>query len=416
MSTKTFRFFLILGLYFIVLGIIRSFGSLEYDDAEQLLLAKTLHLGYPNAQPPLYNSLQWLFFQIFGVSKAALVLLKHLLLFGIYISLYFLAKTVSGSENRALWAVVLSLFLPQLLWQSELMLTHSILATLLGVWFFWCVAKLLKQPTFWCMVGLGVISALGVLGKYSFVLLPLAFSILWLVELRKKIPLSWLLASIILFFALLSPHLWWLVEHWNMVEHATLAKTIHHKNGLLELCKSTVAFLTPFWIVWLFVKKEPLDDLAKNLLAIQAIIFLFLLIAIFVGVADSFKERWFLPFLTPLPAILASSYPNQPPKRMLFVAYSLLIGMIVFFSVRIFLPDLIHPTNSNLPIETLAKKLHPKSIQSDNVVLKGNFELYVDPTGKNYTISKTPKPGYKKICTNYLHSNKNFCLYYKEIR
>ncbi len=416
MSTRASRFFWILAGYFALLSILKLFGSLEFDDAEQALISTHLTLGYSNAQPPLYNWLQWLFFELLGYSKVAIILLKHLLLFGIYLAIYALAKELSQKSTKALIAVLLSLLLPQLLWQSELMLTHSVLATLCGVLFFWIVAKIYKNPSWKLALLLGAISAAGFLAKYSFILLPLALLLLWLIdsELRARFRVAYLLLSLATFLLLSSPHLLWIAQHWQEVSHTTLAKTIHHKNGFVELFKSILLFLTPLWIAWLFVVQSWPNYLERRLLRIEGIVLALLVVLVILGLADSFKERWFLPFLTPMPALLASTYNERYLPKLQILGFALLAGILLFFIVRIFFPP--RPTNSNLPIQQLAKILQPKKIQSSNLVLKGNFALYLNPKGKGYAVSSKPKPGFAKLCVPYLHSHKEFCLYYKEIK
>jgi len=416
MSTRVSKVFWILAGYFVLLGFIKLFGSLEYDDAEQALISTHLALGYSNVQPPLYNWLQWLFFELFGHSKAAIVFLKHLLLFGIYLAIYALAKELGATQSKALMALFLSLLLPQLLWQSELMLTHSVLATLCGVLFFWIVAKIYKKPSWKLAFLLGAVSAAGFLAKYSFALLLFAFLLLWLAdsELRARFKVAYLLLSFATFLFLSAPHLWWVAQHWQEVSHATLAKTIHHKNGLIELLKSFVLFLTPLWIAWIFVVRSWPNRLERRLLTMEGIVLALLVLLVILGLADSFKERWLLPFFTPLPALLASTYEERYLSKLQILGYALLVGMLLFFIVRIFFPP--RPTNSNLPIQQLAQILKPQKIQSSNLVLGGNFALYLDPNGKRYQISSKPKAGYAKICLPYLHSHKEFCLYYKEIK
>ena len=63
-------------LYFSLQMVMRLFTSqsAELDEAEQLLWTQDLRWGY-GPQPPLYSWLQWVLFEVFGVSILALALL-----------------------------------------------------------------------------------------------------------------------------------------------------------------------------------------------------------------------------------------------------------------------------------------------------------------------------------------------------
>ncbi len=411
MSTKaSFRFFTLLALYFVVLTIIKSFGSLEFDDAEQAIVSTHLAFGYENAQPPLYNYLQWLFFKIFGYEKIAILTLKHLVLFGIYFANYALAKLLTQNEDKALMAAILTIFLPQIFWQSELMLTHSVLATLFGICFFYIIALIYKKGSSpWLAVLLGLILAGGFLSKYSFLLFGAALVLFWIArrDFRMRFPLSHLLLSLFTLLLFSLPHLLWLASHLQAIKSATLHKTIHHHTifqALWSFLKSIFLFLTPFWIVVLLIKKEGLEKIETSLFTLLSLVFVELFILILLGYVDSFKERWFLPFLAPLPALVAPMY--RYTKRVEIAGYILLALMVLFFAVRIFWPPKM--TNSNIPVKALVEKLPPfTDIESSNIVLRGNFLLYRKDKGKIIKLSKREKPGYEKICA------KKFCLYIK---
>jgi 4-amino-4-deoxy-L-arabinose transferase-like glycosyltransferase len=405
-----YRFFLFLILYFTILTLIKLFGSLEYDDAEQAIISLTLKLGYDNAQPPLYNYLQYIFFNLFGYNKFAIFVLKHIILFGIYLSIYFFALDISKSHKKALTASILTLFLPQIFWQSELMLNHSVLAALFSVLFFWQLYKISQKPSLRNFILIALIAALGFLSKYSFAILFLAFL---LYSLKKRYPIRYIFISIALFIIIASPHLLWIAKNFEYIKEATLHKTAHHKNilqGVYSLVKSTFAFLAPLILV-LIIFRANLKKIDKDFLLFYMLLFSILGLLTLFGFVNSYKERWLLPFLTPLPAILAPILNYS--KRVEFFGYVLMVLLILFFIIRVFFADFTKPTNSNLPIKELSKILPKGVVKSSNLVLEGNFALYKNGKKVIY-VSKTPKEGYKKICHNYLYSNKEFCIYYKE--
>jgi len=122
--------FLLLACYFILHLISRvliSTGA-ELDEAEQLLLTQELRLGY-GSQPPLYTWLQAGFFHLFGTNVFSLAAMKNSLLFLTYSFVYLGAKEVTDDTNRAITAMLSLLLIPQILWESQRDLTHSVLGT-----------------------------------------------------------------------------------------------------------------------------------------------------------------------------------------------------------------------------------------------------------------------------------------------
>src|SRR5690606_3921831 len=103
--------------------------------AEQALVSQRLRLGY-GTQPPLYSWLQWILFQVFGLNLFALSALKNLLLFSTYASLFFLARPLIGNGPAMAASASLLLF-PQIAWESQRDLTHSVLLTALACATLW---------------------------------------------------------------------------------------------------------------------------------------------------------------------------------------------------------------------------------------------------------------------------------------
>src|SRR5438045_2988877 len=80
---------LLVAAYFIVEFLVRLAipHSLRYDESQQVFFSQWLELGY-DSQPPLYNWFQTLTISTFGLSLAAVAIVKNLMLFLVYASYY----------------------------------------------------------------------------------------------------------------------------------------------------------------------------------------------------------------------------------------------------------------------------------------------------------------------------------------
>ena len=89
MRKNTTKFTWLLALYFLLSLVARVSlsGGLELDESEQILLAQVPRLGY-GPQPPLYTWLQYLVFSLFGQTIFSLSLIKSVLLFITFKTIY----------------------------------------------------------------------------------------------------------------------------------------------------------------------------------------------------------------------------------------------------------------------------------------------------------------------------------------
>ena len=117
--------------------------SIELDEAEQLLLTQDLRLGY-KSQPPLYTWLLSGVFSLVGTNVFALALVKNSLLFLTYFFVYSSTKEITNDENRSLIAMVSLLLIPQIFWESQRDLTHSVLGTTVAACTLFVAVRLLK--------------------------------------------------------------------------------------------------------------------------------------------------------------------------------------------------------------------------------------------------------------------------------
>lgn len=169
------RVFTFLGCYFLLQVVLRVAvsDSAELDESEQLLFTQVWRWGY-GSDPPLYTWLQILTFQVLGVNVLALALLKNLLLFFAFGFTYLAAREITGEERLALLALLSLLLFPQITWESQRDLTHSVLATTMAAATFWAAVRVVKSPGVGNYGLLGICVGLGALSKYSYSLVALA--------------------------------------------------------------------------------------------------------------------------------------------------------------------------------------------------------------------------------------------------
>lgn len=134
----------------------------DLDQAEQLLLAQYFQLGY-SEQPPLYTWLVLSVFALTGQSLAVLLAIKALLLTGVLATLLALGKRLGFGSQQLLIVVLSVVFIPQIIWESQRDLTHSVLVTLMAAMTLLQVirtqqlANLLNFSLLGVVVGLGLI-------------------------------------------------------------------------------------------------------------------------------------------------------------------------------------------------------------------------------------------------------------------
>lgn len=213
-------------------------GNLGLDEAEVILDARSLSWGY-GPQPPLYTWLQWGAFRFVPDPLLAMALLKDALLAGTFLSVYALARTAHPPRAAGLAAASM-LLLPQIAWESQRALTHTVLVTMLAAvaaLVFW--AGVLERRR-WADAGFGAVIGLGAIAKANFVAVPLA---LWLAAaslpgLRARLRPAGIAASVAVAAALaIGPLLW-------MLHNPELAFASSYKLGRAPDASSAATFVT----------------------------------------------------------------------------------------------------------------------------------------------------------------------------
>jgi 4-amino-4-deoxy-L-arabinose transferase-like glycosyltransferase len=403
-------------------------GAVEHDEAEQLLLAQTLALGY-GKHPPLYAWLQHGVFQTLGVGVLGLAVLKHACLLGVYAGTYWAARRLLGQAGLATLTTLALWLVPAVVWEAPRDLTHSVLAAALAPPALQLLVGLVARPSAWRYAALGAVLGLGTLGKYNFALFAaiLIGAALSVPALRAVLRdhRAWL--TVLVAAAILGPHLVWMATdaaspsaagRLRVGEWAVERGAIALARPVVDVVVDLIAFLGPLiLVVGLLVpaiRRPPPDPdptrravralLERYLIALAAILALSAPLA---GLA-AFKARWLLPLLVVAPIALfvrAAARGISARSRRALVGVCAAAGILAL-GVRLGEvwagPWLGHPSRLHLPIGELAARIRAAGFQQGTVVagdtfLGGNLRLHF-PDSRIFTpalasLAVTPPPG-----------------------
>lgn len=375
-------------------------GSLDLDEAEQVMLSQWLLPGYTE-QPPLYTWMQYGLFQIFGRTVFAVSLLKNLLLLFTYIFVFLAARLTLHNDRTAVLAAISLLLIPQIGWESQRDMTHTTLVVCAAAATVWQVLMLLRDQHPFRYILLGLTIGVGILAKSNYLLFLAVFLIATatVAEGRKALftPKVLLLPIVALIFA--SPYLIWLADNWSVL--FTTAKKFKQGRdffyllGPLSLIRAAFLFLAPLLLLFLAVHPKAIIPRAGNdrpqeqRLIIQYFKLLFpaLLMIVLLLKVTYVKDRWLQPLLFPIPLLLFSLVPAaelaaKRGQRIFFtVAGIAALAIYLAFTLRVAgAGKMDRYCRLNIPFAAMAADLAQLGFQngvifSENLLMAGNFSL-----------------------------------------
>lgn len=398
------RFPYFIALYFLCHLILRivSNNTLTIDESEQMMLAQQFSFGY-NSQPPLYTWIQILFFKIFGVSIFAIAVLKNSFLFLLYLFTYLGAKEVTRDKSVSALCSISMALLFQIAWVAQIDQIHSVAVTTSAAATLYIFLRIAKGQKTIDYFFLGIACGCGFLFKYNFLLLILSMLLVSLVtsDLRQKVFTPKIVISIATALLIIIPHGVWFFQNTTLATVETIDRMhfdqtgnpfINSAYGILDLLIANIAFISPFWIIFLaFFRKDLQPDqyFQKNWLArIYVSIFLMLLLIIVMSGTTNIKERWLQPYLFFFPfwAILhvKSSALGIKAGNFALTAAFFMVVVIIIIPIRLVTIDLSgKPHRENFPFEKLSVKIKDKGfdkglIIAENMFIGGNLRLFFD--------------------------------------
>jgi 4-amino-4-deoxy-L-arabinose transferase-like glycosyltransferase len=398
----------LLAVYFLLHIVVRVTvsDSLELDEAEQLVLGQVLSWGY-GTKPPLYSWLQIGLFRVFGESVLALSLLKNLLLFSTYLCTFLAARKLTDRTDTALIAALSLLMIPQIAWESQRDLTHSVLATTVAALTLYLFLRLCETRTSSLYLMFGAVVGLGVLAKFNVVILPVALmaAALSLPGLRQVILDRRSFLSLAALLIVAGGYLYWFAANSDAVLAQTgtfrMQAEIPYWQALIRgnasLVKSTLAFGGAAFILIMAIFWRPGNNLTfgdaycrqyRQLLgrALLATLFIMELMVVFLRVTH-FKDRWLQPVLFYAPVWLVVLLVARPGK--VAVRTFLTVCLTIALVVQLLLPAktilAAHRNNFdalNVPYGSFATQLEQKGfsqalILAENGLVAGNLRLHL---------------------------------------
>ncbi len=317
------RVLLLLGVYFLANLLLRILisPSLAFDESEMVVVTQVFAWGYSNPAP-LYPWIQTVFFSVFGVNVFALALVKNLLLFGIYLSVYLCSKEVFRDQKRALVASLSLFLIPTFVWEALRSQSHSVLATLMASLTLLLFLRLLKKPSLGSYIGLGLAAGFGMLSYYNFALFAGALGLAGLsTGIGRRRLFSWKSGlSFLVFAVVLLPHgLWFLQNHSYLSELAaklapdrSAGSFMPAAEGLPALLLAVASFVGLlivcfYWLLRGSDRAEKSREVREVPLILGRAIAIALLFCAFIVVfteATEFKDRWLEPLLFFVPIYL----------------------------------------------------------------------------------------------------------------
>ncbi|MCJ8517267.1 4-amino-4-deoxy-L-arabinose transferase-like glycosyltransferase [Pseudorhizobium tarimense] len=375
--------------------------GLRIDEAQQVFLSQWLAAGY-DAQPPLYNWLQQLTFQIVGDYLVGLAVLKSMVLFAIICSYYVLARMLVNNASYAVMAALGLFLIPQMFWQAQRDLTHTTATMLLLNLLMISAVVVLRWPSLRNYLLLGAAVGLGMLTKYNFALfLPALAVAVYLHPNGRARILDWrIVAAAAIAVLIVLPHAFWFIENLKVASSVTVARMGEDAgdtgrfgeiaSGLGSLLAITLVISAPaLAAVGLpFGNSAPTARTASSVGSrfigtFLVCILLILVLLIFAVTLTTIRDRWMLPLLQMLPlyGVLKLEAqgldPDVPLRRLMPAA----LGIIVLLPIATFIAGSRSTSHYQQPYDAFRTaftdqvQVSPAVIATTDWTVAGNLKM-----------------------------------------
>ena len=315
-------------------------NNLPLDTIEALAWGSNLDWGFIK-HPPLSALAVEIFYRIFGSQDWAYYLLSQLFVVSAFIVIWIFSKEFFQNQIYGLISVLL---LEGIYFYNFTTPEFNVNVCLLP---FWALSVLYcwkgykdNKTSDWLLFGF--FAGLGILSKYLFIYLGLAFDLFLLYMIVKKKINFRCLISLIPFFLVLLPHLIWLTEN----DYATITYGLHRtgtgeqnfldhlSHPIIFLAKQAV-ILVPFFVMFLFIAskiKTKFNFNDKKLLFLLIInivpIFGIFLTSMIMGV--KIRTMWMTPFYLFFGILLVYIFQSQINLNKLKSFISIFLILFIF--------------------------------------------------------------------------------------
>ena len=377
------------------------------DDAEQLANIGYLDWGYGGSQPPLYTWITNIAASVLGTSMLTLQIVKFSMLASLFLSV-FGGMRLLGFSRMVASASMLGLFLiPQIGWESQRALSHSIAGTAGCGWAFLAFAWHMRDRHAVSAAALGIAMAAAILGKFNASLFVIMLIVTGLsVADYRKVLLSRLSFITITAFAIcFTPTANWMLAHKSSVIArseklqigASGSLIFDRLNGVGSFIEAAFLFavvvLAIAGIISLVHRSKrtapsrPFTNGEAFMRRLLVVGMLIVLVGVVVAGVSNIKDRWLQPVLFLTPAVMAclfEQYRRNTRALTEFAAISIALSLVVPPVLGYYLTyGSSTPPYGQLDYQSLYQEIRKdgdfKTILTDNAQIGGNFRLF-DPS------------------------------------
>lgn len=409
--------------YFIFQTLWVSFISngVGVDDAEQLANSSYLDWGYGGSQPPLYTWITSLTTSLLGTSMLSLQLVKFSILASLFVSVFAGLRLLGFSQSVAS-AGMLGLFLiPQISWESQRALTHSVAGTAACGWVFFTFVWHMRRASVASALILGVAMVAAILGKFnaSIFVIMVILTGLTIPEYRKILSSKLSIFTFLAFVVSISPAAFWMFQHpSNVLERAEkfqigvaanpfLSRVTGIESLLVAAFLFSILVLATAGIIALIHVKSrtrlqhalsPGEHFMRRIVGVGLLV---VLVGVVLVGMTNIKDRWLQPVLFLLPATIACLFSHYRARSRALNDLAI-VSVIAALAVPPILGYYLTygssaPPYGQLDFAKLYSDIRSQgdftTIVADNTLIGGNFRLF-DPQLR-VIHSETPTDAYK---------------------
>jgi 4-amino-4-deoxy-L-arabinose transferase-like glycosyltransferase len=393
-------FIALLALYFAaqLCGRLLLSDGLHYDEAEQALLVDSFAWGY-NAQPPLYTWLEMPWVALLGMSPAAFLVPKFLLICALYVAIYAVARKALADERAAI-AAALSLFLfPEIGWEWLRARTHLILVSIACAVTLLALLRLRERRDARGYALLGVCFGFGMLAKYNYVMFAasvfaaaLTVPGLRAVVLDRRMALALAVGALVV-----APHAAWVVSELPAIRAAVHSKFVGvaPSPSVVNAAVNTLFVFLPVVLVFFAIARGRLvaalreswrrDDLVRFLACYFAIAFALFVVGAALVNAAHFQTRWAAPMFMFVPILFLRALDTRADRVLVRrvsvtgAAVALAIG-VAFQTFLVAGAAMGRAPRLNAPFPALAAALPSTraDILAEDHYVGGNLRVWLD--------------------------------------
>ena len=332
-------------------------GNLETDEA-QFVGHTHFAPGYGNSHPPLYNWLVAGALWITGSWAGAVAIVKTAFLAGTYLCIYDAGRRISGRHLTGLIVAASLLFLPQIVWQSQVTLAHSVMVMFGVAATLHAVMLIRDRGRLVDFLWLGVAISIGGYAKYNyfFALVAIFLAAYTVGQFRERLFTIKLIWPAVFFTLVYMPHAVWAIsnisETTQRMARLDSERTVFSIvdlpilgiDGLFEIGIATLAWAGPLAAVWFSVwwltsteRSDGLDGdraaAARFFARVTLLSVALFALLVLLGDFHSVDERYMTPLLMALPLWLAAAWPlelhGRAPVHFLRTAGVLVVLMLI---------------------------------------------------------------------------------------